>query len=58
MSYPEQLAECGASRYLNTSAPAILSAWIYYIPVLAVNGVLEAFVSSVASPKDLTKQSQ
>ncbi|KAI5121237.1 hypothetical protein M0805_007244 [Coniferiporia weirii] len=46
------------TRYLNTSAPALLSAWVWYIPVLAINGVLEAFVSSVASPKDLAKQSQ
>ncbi|KAH8117736.1 Rft-1-domain-containing protein [Phellopilus nigrolimitatus] len=45
-------------RYLNTSAPAVLSAWVWYIPVLAVNGILEAFVSSVASSKDIAKQSK
>ncbi|KAL5503877.1 RFT1 [Sanghuangporus vaninii] len=45
-------------RYLTTSAPAVLSAWVWYIPVLAVNGILEAFVSSVASSNDLARQSK
>lgn len=45
-------------QYLSTSAPNVLAAWIWYIPVLAVNGGLEAFVSSVAMPKDLNKQSR
>jgi len=43
---------------MATSAPRILAAWIWYIPVLALNGGLEAFLSSVASPKDLNKQSR
>jgi len=45
-------------RYLSTSAPGVLAAWIWYMPVLAVNGALEAFVSSVATPKDLNTQSR
>jgi oligosaccharide translocation protein RFT1 len=45
-------------RYLSTSAPSVLAAWIWYIPVLAVNGGLEAFVSSVAGLKDLNSQSR
>ncbi|EJD06490.1 Rft-1-domain-containing protein [Fomitiporia mediterranea MF3/22] len=45
-------------RYLATSAPAVLSVWVWYIPVLAINGILEAFVSSVATPKALARQSQ
>ncbi|KAF9006927.1 Rft protein-domain-containing protein [Cyathus striatus] len=45
-------------QYLFTSAPLVLSKWIYYIPVLALNGSLEAFLSSVASPHDLNKQSR
>jgi oligosaccharide translocation protein RFT1 len=45
-------------QYLSTSAPSVLAAWIWYIPVLAVNGGLEAFVSSVATPKDLNTQSR
>ena len=45
-------------RYIETSAPAVLGAWVYYIPFLAINGGLEAFVSSVAKPSDLTRQSR
>jgi oligosaccharide translocation protein RFT1 len=45
-------------QYLSTSAPGVLAAWIWYIPVLAVNGGLEAFVSSVSIPKDLNRQSR
>lgn len=45
-------------QYLATNAPNVLSAWIWYIPVLAVNGGLEAFVSSAATPADLTRQSR
>jgi oligosaccharide translocation protein RFT1 len=45
-------------QYFSTSAPSILSAWIWYIPVLAVNGGLEAFVSSAATTDDLNRQSR
>jgi oligosaccharide translocation protein RFT1 len=45
-------------QYLLTSAPQVLSAWVWYVPVLAVNGGLEAFVSSVATPIDLHRQSR
>ncbi|KAJ3503584.1 hypothetical protein NLJ89_g8367 [Agrocybe chaxingu] len=45
-------------QYLATSAPSVLAAWVWYIPVLAVNGGLEAFLSSVASPNDLNEQSR
>jgi oligosaccharide translocation protein RFT1 len=45
-------------QYLSTSAPKVLSAWVWYIPVLAFNGVLEAFLSSVATPRDLNNQSR
>ncbi|KAG6837050.1 hypothetical protein H0H93_015621 [Arthromyces matolae] len=45
-------------QYLTTSAPQVLSAWVWYIPVLAFNGGLEAFLSSVATPQDLNKQSR
>jgi oligosaccharide translocation protein RFT1 len=44
-------------RYLSTSAPQILGAYIYYIPIMAFNGVLEAFFSSACSPVDLRNQS-
>ncbi|KAF7294685.1 Oligosaccharide translocation protein RFT1 [Mycena indigotica] len=45
-------------QYLSTSAPRVLQAWIWYIPVLALNGGLEAFISSVSTPKDLNRQSR
>lgn len=45
-------------RYLTTSAPELLQAWIWYIPVMAINGVLEAFVSSAATPADVHRQSR
>lgn len=46
------------SQYLSTSAPKVLAAWIWYIPVLAINGVLEAFFSSIATSQDLQRQSR
>ena len=46
------------AQYISTSAPEVLSAWIWYIPVLALNGGLEAFYSSVATPQDLRTQSR
>jgi len=46
------------SQYMSTSASKVLYAWIWYIPVLAVNGGLEAFYSSVATPRDLRRQSR
>lgn len=46
------------SQYLSTSAPKVLAAWVWYIPVLAINGVLEAFFSSIATPRDLRRQSR
>lgn len=45
-------------RYMATSAPQILAAWVWYIPVLAVNGGLEGFVASVARPQELNRQSR
>ncbi|KAK3489960.1 Rft protein-domain-containing protein [Neurospora crassa] len=39
------------------SAPATLSFYMYYIPLLALNGILEAFVSSVASEAQVHRQS-
>jgi oligosaccharide translocation protein RFT1 len=45
-------------RYQSTSAPLLLSAWVWYIPVLAVNGVLEAFMAAVSTPADLNQQSR
>ncbi|KAL0952359.1 hypothetical protein HGRIS_006638 [Hohenbuehelia grisea] len=46
------------ARFLATSAPQLLRAWVYYLPVLAVNGVLEAFVAGTATTKDVVRQSR
>lgn len=45
------------SRWTNTAAPAVLAAYCYYIPLLALNGILEAFVSAAATPAQLRQQS-
>lgn len=44
-------------RWTNSPAAAVLAAYCYYIPLLAVNGILEAFVSAVATPAQLRGQS-
>ncbi|KDQ21977.1 hypothetical protein PLEOSDRAFT_1051491, partial [Pleurotus ostreatus PC15] len=41
------------ARFLATSAPQRLYAWVYYLPVFAVNGVLEAFVAGTATARDV-----
>ncbi|TBU29309.1 Rft-1-domain-containing protein [Dichomitus squalens] len=45
-------------KYLSTSAPRILAVYVYYIPAMAYNGVLEAFLASAASPSDLRAQAR
>jgi len=45
-------------RYHATSAPSILQTYVYYIPMMAFNGVLEAFFASTATPTDLRVQSR
>ncbi|KAH9025416.1 hypothetical protein EDB84DRAFT_400445 [Lactarius hengduanensis] len=39
-------------RYQQTSAPRILRAFRFYLPAMAYNGVLEAFLASVCTPAD------
>ena len=45
-------------HYLHTSAPLILKAYCLYLPVMALNGFLEAFVASVATERELVAQGQ
>ncbi|MCJ1389777.1 Oligosaccharide translocation protein rft1 [Xylographa bjoerkii] len=40
-----------------SSAGSVLAVYCYYIPLLALNGILEAFVSAVATPAQLRVQS-
>ncbi|ORY00599.1 Rft protein-domain-containing protein [Clohesyomyces aquaticus] len=44
-------------KWLSTPAPAVLAAYCYYIPLLALNGVTEAFVAAVATSPQLHIQS-
>lgn len=55
---PTLLSVALPSRYMSTSAPLVLQAYCVYLPVMALNGFLEAFVSSAASPADLAAQSR
>lgn len=54
---PLLLQIVAGSRWTNTAAPVVLSAYCYYIPLLALNGILEAFVSAAATPAQLRQQS-
>ena len=53
---PILLRIVAGSRWTHTEAPAVLAAYCYYIPLLAINGILEAFVSVVATDPQITRQ--
>ncbi|KAF9132871.1 Oligosaccharide translocation protein rft1 [Mortierella sp. 14UC] len=38
----------------KTDAPAVLSLYCYYVPIMGLNGITEAVVQAVASEKELT----
>ncbi|KAL4885388.1 Rft protein-domain-containing protein [Aspergillus karnatakaensis] len=46
----------GGRRWTAPEVNGLLSLYCYYIPFLAFNGIIEAFVSSIASPAELRKQ--
>ena len=54
---PLLLRAVAGPRWAASGAGAVLSTYCYYIPVLALNGVTEAFIASVASPAELRAQS-
>lgn len=54
---PILLRLIAGSRWSDTGAGDVLGTYCYYIPLLAVNGVSEAFVSATASTSELRKQS-
>lgn len=54
---PILLRTLAGSRWTATEAPAVLAAYCYLIPLLAINGILEAFVSAVATPAQIRAQS-
>lgn len=45
------------SKWSNTEAPLVLASYCYYIPVMALNGLLEAFVAVTATPAQIRGQS-
>lgn len=47
-----------SSRYLSTSAPSVLRAYCYLLPLLGLNGVIEAFVQAVATHSQLASMSR
>ena len=53
---PLALRIVAGSRWAHTEAPAVLAAYCYYVPLLAINGILEAFVAATASPAQLRYQ--
>lgn len=53
---PILLRLVAGSRWTHTEAPGVLSTYCYYIPLLAINGILEAFVSVVATDPQITRQ--
>ncbi|KAJ3007741.1 UNVERIFIED_CONTAM: Oligosaccharide translocation protein rft1 [Siphonaria sp. JEL0065] len=57
-NYTALLIDLLASRTFSTgSAPSVFDAYLLYIPLLAINGVTEAFLQSVAPKSVLMRQS-
>ncbi len=54
---PLLLRLVAGSRWSSTSAGDVLATYCYLIPLLALNGITEAFISSVASNAELQRQS-
>lgn len=54
---PLLLRLVAGSTWSNSGAGAVLGTYCYYIPLLAINGVSEAFVAATADSKDLRSQS-
>lgn len=54
---PLLLGIVAGPRWTSTGAGDVLAIYCYYIPFLAINGVTEAFVSAVASKRELDRQS-
>ena len=54
---PLLLRVVAGAKWSDTGAGEVLATFSYYIPLLALNGITEAFVAAVASNKDLRWQS-
>lgn len=54
---PLLLKIVAGSRWTSSGAGHVLATYCYYIPLLAINGLTEAFVSSVATESEVIRQS-
>jgi len=54
---PILLRLVAGSKWADTGASDTLATYCYYIPLLAINGITEAFVAAVATSDDLKRQS-
>ncbi|KAK1759924.1 Rft protein-domain-containing protein [Echria macrotheca] len=54
---PSLLSLIAGPRWASSGAGQCLSAYMYYIPLLAFNGIAEAFVASVATDAQVHRQS-
>ncbi|KAF6827825.1 oligosaccharide translocation protein RFT1 [Colletotrichum musicola] len=54
---PPLLSLVAGKHWANEGAGNVLAVYCYYIPLLAINGVAEAFVASVASEAQVHRQS-
>jgi oligosaccharide translocation protein RFT1 len=54
---PHLLALVAGRRWVGEGAGDVLATYCYYVPLLAINGVTEAFVASVASESQVHIQS-
>lgn len=54
---PLLLRLVAGKAWSDSEAGEVLGFYCYYIPLLAFNGILEAFVAATADPTELTKQS-
>jgi oligosaccharide translocation protein RFT1 len=54
---PLLLKFVAGSRWANSGAGDVLATYCFYIPFLAVNGITEAFVASVATESEVYRQS-
>lgn len=54
---PSLLALVAGRRWTGSGAGGVLSAYCFYIPFMALNGLTESFVASVASEADVHRQS-
>ncbi|ROV98149.1 hypothetical protein VPNG_08570 [Cytospora leucostoma] len=54
---PLVLSLVAGSQWTASGAGQALAAYVYYIPLLAINGLAEAFVASVASESEVNRQS-